>query len=233
MEYIAQAVALKYVIGRLQCILIHVLAVIVAMYITFPYSILTSSLTSGNEGVERIIEYDESIALIHEALDLTIMANQSILSVLSDINTVMSDNIASTAVMLLNMSTELLSSTEGLNHVVTTSLLPAVTKAREAYEQSENQTQNIIDFANILSRDLNKLARAVSTNEEFVNNTLTLVQNKLEVVEEIYESVSRVVPTFDQNVTGAQLCLDEVRMVIVNFCLYNLHNNYLYPYTDI
>ena len=167
--------------------------------------------------METIIEYDESIAMIHEALDLTIMANQSILSVLSDINTVMSDNIASTAVMLLNMSTELLSSTEGLNHVVTTSLLPAVTKAREAYEQSENQTQNIIDFANILSRDLNKLARAVSTNEEFVNNTLTLVQNKLEAVEEIYESVSRVVPAFDQNITRAQLCLDEVRMVLLTF----------------
>lgn len=160
------------------------------------------------------MEYDESIRVIGEGLDLTTMANQSILNVLADINAVMPDTLSNMAAILLNTSMKLLSNAESLSDVITTRLLPAVTKAVEIYELSENQTQILIDFVAVLYHDLNELAFAVSTNKDFVNGTLTAVHERLEDVEEIYESVSEVVPVLKENVTRGQLQLSEVQRVI-------------------
>ena len=188
----------------------------ITMLLKCLYSTLTPSLTGGNEAVERIMEYDESIRVIDKGLDLITMANQSILSVLADINAVMPDTLSNTAAILLNTSTELLSNAESLSDVVTTRLLPNVTKAMEVYELSENQTQILLDFVAVLYRDLNELTRAVSTNKDTVYGTLTAVQETLEVVEEIYESVSGVLPVLEENVTSGQLQLKEVQRVINN-----------------
>ena len=52
------------------------------------------------------------------------------------------------------------------------------------------------------THDVNELARAVSMNEEMVNNTLNMVQERLDVVEGIYVYVSSVVPVLEENVTS-------------------------------
>ena len=178
---------------------------------------MSSSLTSGNEAVESVIDYDESTAMIQEALNLTVLANQTVNGTLSIINDLMIEGLAATATMLLNTSVELLDEAERL-YAIIRGLFPAVDEARQAYETAQNQTQQILNLAIMLSHDINELTRAISMNHDVLNNILNGVQQRLDTVHMIYAYVISVVPVLERNVTSSQLRLDEIQMVLLLLC---------------
>ena len=177
------------------------------------HSILNSSLTSGNEAVKAIIDYDESIAMIKEALNLTILANQTVNDTLANINSLMTEGLAATATMLLNTSTELLSEAERLYDVIR-GLLQPLSEARQAYERAQNQTQQISDIVIMISHDVNQLTRAISMNHDTLNVILNAIQQNLDTVHMIYAYVISVVPVLEQNFTSSQSQLERIQMVI-------------------
>ena len=181
-------------------------------FLTIPCSTLTPSLTSGNRAVEAIIDYDASIAMIQAAFTLIYEANQTVSSTLADIDDLLTNNLTSITIMLLNTSLELLSEAEELYDTVR-GLLLSVDRVRVAYERAENQTQNIADLVIMLAHDVNELAFAVSTNEEFVSRTLDMIQERVDLVEDIYDSAIVAVSILEQNVSSDQIRLNETQMV--------------------
>ena len=181
-------------------------------FLTIPCSTLTPSLTSGNRAVEAIIDYDASIAMIQAAFTLIYEANQTVSSTLADIDDLLTNNLTSITIMLLNTSLELLSEAEELYDTVR-GLLLSVDRVREAYERAENQTQNIADLVIMLAHDVNELAFAVSTNEEFVSRTLDMIQERVDLVEDIYDSAIVAVSILEQNVSSDLIRLNETQMV--------------------
>ena len=181
---------------------------------------MSSSLTSGNEAVDAIIDYDESIAMIQEALNLTTLANQTVNVTLANINNLMTEGLTVTAMVLLNTSMELHNEAERLYGVIR-GLLSAVSEARQAYERAQNQTQQISDLVIVLSHDVNELTRAISMNYDILNNILNAIQQRLDIVHMIYAYVISVVPILEQNVTNSQSQLDRIQMVIyINFIIH-------------
>ena len=166
--------------------------------------------------MEAIIDYDESLAMIEKALNLILMANQTLSSTQADIDALLNGSLAATAESLLNTSMELLSEAEMLYDTIVMELLPDVEGAREAYERAKNQTQEITDLAIMLHHDVNVLTYAVSTHEVNLNRNLTLIQDKLNVVNTIYESVTSVEPILEQNITRSQMQLDQIQRVYMN-----------------
>ena len=181
---------------------------------------MSSSLTSGNEAVEAIIDYEESIALIQEALNLTGIANQTVNVTLGNINNLMTEGLAAAATILLNTSMEILGEAERLYGVVR-GLLQPVNEARQAHERAQNQTQRISDLVIMLNHDVNELTRAISMNRDRLNNILNAIQQRLDTVYMICAYVTSVVPILEQNVTSSQSQLDRIKMVIhINFIMY-------------
>ena len=188
-------------------------------YFHTTHSILSSSLTSGNEAVEAIIDYDESIAMIQEALKLTILANQTVNITLANINSLMTEGLAATATMLLNTSMELLSEAERLYGVIR-GLLQPLSEARQAYERAQNQTRQISDIVIMISHDVNQLTRAISMNHDTLNDILNTIQQNLDTVHMIYAYVISVVPVLEQNFISSQSQLDRIQMVIHVYYMY-------------
>ena len=174
---------------------------------------MSSSLTSGNEAVEAIINYDESIAMIQEALNLTVLANQTVNITLANINNLMTEGLTATAMMLLNTSMELHNEAERLYGVIR-GLLPVVSEARQVYERAQNQTQQISDLVIMLRHDVNELTHAISMNHNILNTILNAIQQRLDTVHMIYAYVINVIPVLEQNVTSSQSQLDRIQMVI-------------------
>ena len=184
---------------------------------------MNSSLTSGNEAVEAIIDYAESVAMIQEALNLTGIANQTVNVTLGNINNLMTEGLAATATILLNTSMEILGDAERLYGVVR-GLLQRVNETREAYERAQNQTQQISDLVIMLDHDVNELIQAISMNHDRLNNILNTIQQRLDTVYMIYAYVISVVPTLEQNVTSSQSQLDRIKMVMhINFIMYAIN----------
>lgn len=154
--------------------------------------------------------------MIEKALNLILMANQTLSSTQADIDALLNGSLAATAESLLNTSMELLSEAEMLYDTIVMELLPDVEGAREAYERAKNQTQEITDLAIMLHHDVNVLTYAVSTHEVNLNRNLTLIQDKLNVVNTIYESVTSVEPILEQNITRSQMQLDQIQRVYMN-----------------
>lgn len=169
--------------------------------------------------MEAIIDYDESIAMIQEALKLTILANQTVNITLANINNLMTEGLAATATMLLNTSTELLSKAERLYGVIR-GLLQPLSKARQAYERAQNQTQQISDIVIMISHDVNQLTRAISMNHDTLNDILNTIQQNLNTVHMIYAYVISVVPVLEQNFTSSQSQLERIQMVIHVYYMY-------------
>lgn len=177
---------------------------------------MSSSLTNGNEAVEAVIDYGESIAMIQEALNLTILADETVNGTLAMINDLMTEGLAATATMLLNTSMELVNEAERL-YAIIRGLLPAVDEARQAYERAQNQTQQILNLAIMLNHDVNELTRAISMNHDILSNVLNDIQQRLDAVHMIYAYVISMVPDLEQNITSSQLQLDQIQMVLLLF----------------
>jgi cell division protein ZapA (FtsZ GTPase activity inhibitor) len=163
--------------------------------------------------VEAIIDYEESVAMIQEALNLTVLANQTVNVTLANINNLMTEGLVATATILINISMEILGEAERL-YDITRGLLQRVNEARQAYERAQNQTQQISDNVIMLNHDVNELTRAVSMNHDRLNDILNTIQRRLDTVYMIYEYVKSVVPVLEQNVTSSQSQLGRIKMVI-------------------
>ena len=164
--------------------------------------------------VEAIIDYEKSLEEIQKAHNLIVTANETVInSTLTNINY---ESLATMAKRLLNTSIELLSHAE-LQYDIVNNLLPDISDARTEYERAKNQTQHITNLVIMLARDVNDLTRAVLMHKDRVNGTLNMIEAKLDLVDRIYESVTRAARTLQRNVTGSHSQLDLIDNMVTEW----------------